>query len=317
MASSSSSSSRSAAAVSTASSSALSQFVATVRTNRVSLQASAVARGVSVLAMYPLDTLKSRVQHASLSSLPPLDALRAALTRGSLFSGVLSTMVGQIPYGALTFGSYEVYKDVLRERIRSRKLRWAVAAVLGDLTGSLWLTPSEVIKQQLQTAAAGGGGAVNGAPANVAEAIARVWRRKGPRGFYQGYSGQVARDVPFRAIQLLTFEECRERYARARGNRALTPAENLAIGALVGTVTAAVTNPLDVIKTRLMTSSGDEYRNAVHAMWHVLRHEPMALTRGMVPRVVYIAPSSAIFFLVYTTLQRRLRARQAQQRRRE
>ncbi|KAK4535752.1 hypothetical protein CDCA_CDCA06G1777 [Cyanidium caldarium] len=272
------------------------EFAAALRTNRMSLVASAVARAVSVLVMYPLDTLKTRLQAAPVGATSSAGALlRTAVQRGNWYAGVTSTLIGQTPYGALTFGSYETYKQLLeRAGIHSRKLRWVVAAALGDLTGSLWLTPSEVVKQQMQAAHDHSG--------HVLQAAARVWQRRGLAGFYQGYTGQIARDVPFRTIQLLLFEDLRERWERNHG-RALTSGENVLVGAIAGSLTATITNPLDVIKTRLMT--GREYRNAADALWRLLRTEPLALMRGVVPRVVYIGPSSAIFFWVYTSLQTR------------
>eukprot|EP01035_Chromulina_nebulosa_P042187 gene42187-57122_t len=70
------------------------------------LIAGAVARGVSILVMYPLDTLKTRFQvpPSAAANLPPLSL-------SVLFRGVVGSLVGQIPYGMLTFGLYEVYKS--------------------------------------------------------------------------------------------------------------------------------------------------------------------------------------------------------------
>jgi solute carrier family 25 S-adenosylmethionine transporter 26 len=279
----------------------------TLWTNRVSLAASAVARAASTVVMFPLDTLKTRLQSADTAALGPREALRKVLTQGHFYRGLGSTLFGQVPYGALTFGTYECYKQALEEwGLASRRLRWMLAAVLGDLTGSLWLTPSELIKQQLQNMHNTGTRAAQAA--TVWQVIGQNWRQYGIAGFYRGYSGQVARDVPFRAIQLLLFEDARERLERYR-RRALTPLENLAVGAYAGCLTAAVTTPLDVIKTRLMTDR--TYRHAGDALWQLLRTQPRALFRGIVPRVLYIAPSSAIFFIVYTFLQRRWDAKAA------
>ena len=57
-----------------------------------------------------------------------------------------------MPYATVTFGSYEIYKEKLAARFPEMALgpRTFLAAVMGDLTGSLWLCPSEVIKQKLQ-----------------------------------------------------------------------------------------------------------------------------------------------------------------------
>ena len=69
-----------------------------------------------------------------------------------LYSGVGGSLIGQVPYGVLTFGSYEIYKQALLERLPNVRpaLVYALSAVLGDVTGSGWLCPSEVVKQQMQ-----------------------------------------------------------------------------------------------------------------------------------------------------------------------
>lgn len=104
--------------------------------------------------------------------------------------------MGQVPYGALTFGSYEVYKQTLVDHFPNVKpfLLYSAAAVMGDLTGSVLLCPSEVVKQKIQA----------GLFRSTSEAVASIWKRSGPIGFYEGYLGGIARDVPFRVAQLTT-----------------------------------------------------------------------------------------------------------------
>ena len=77
-----------------------------------------------------------------------------------LFRGVVGSLVGQIPYGMLTFGLYETFKSFFLSVLfpaatklnppgeLQQLLVFVLAAILGDLSGSLWLCPSEVIKQQ-------------------------------------------------------------------------------------------------------------------------------------------------------------------------
>jgi solute carrier family 25 S-adenosylmethionine transporter 26 len=63
-----------------------------------------------------------------------------------VYNGVVGSLVGQVPYGVLTFGSYEMYKRGLLARFAGARpvFLYAIAAILGDLTGSGWLCPSEV-----------------------------------------------------------------------------------------------------------------------------------------------------------------------------
>ena len=97
----------------------------------------------------------------------------------------MGSLIGQVPYGVLTFGSYEIYKQSLLARFPSVRppLVFALSAVLGDVTGSGWLCPSEVTKQQLQAGMYG----------SMSEAVRGIWAKEGIRGFYRGFTGGLAR----------------------------------------------------------------------------------------------------------------------------
>ena len=70
------------------------------------------------------------------------------------------------------------------------------------------------------------------------------------------------------------------------------------VGAVAGSISAAITTPLDVIKTRLQTGSMVGSPPAVAL--RIAREEGLAgLYAGIGPRVVYIGPSCALFFVVY------------------
>lgn len=109
--------------------------------------------------------------------------------------GVAGSLVGQMPYGVLVFGSYEMYKKELRRRYPSsnQAMIFALASLMGDVTGSFWLCPSEVIKQKMQA----------GIFSNEKEALFSILKTHGFFGLYEGYLGGLARDVPFRVAQLV------------------------------------------------------------------------------------------------------------------
>eukprot|EP00525_Craspedostauros_australis_P002709 CAMPEP_0198111944 /NCGR_PEP_ID=MMETSP1442-20131203/3858_1 /TAXON_ID= /ORGANISM="Craspedostauros australis, Strain CCMP3328" /LENGTH=315 /DNA_ID=CAMNT_0043768557 /DNA_START=471 /DNA_END=1419 /DNA_ORIENTATION=+ len=244
----------------------------------------------------------------------------------SLYSGVAGSLFGQVPYGVLTFGSYEMYKQSLSRHFPP-VMTYALSAILGDLTGSFWLCPSEVIKQQMQA----------GMYSSTTEAFSKIWSTGGIRGLYQGYWGGVSRDVPFRVAQLTTYEVTKSVYLKYKKRRLqkhradvqarqrrrdngsnsanndddksldLSPIEAAFCGAVAGSFSAAITAPLDRIKTIMMTDSSYATTVAGCAA-RILREDGLAgLTTGVIPRVVYIAPSVAIFFIAYEQVQQKLK----------
>jgi solute carrier family 25 (mitochondrial S-adenosylmethionine transporter), member 26 len=88
---------------------------------------------------------------------------------------------------------------------------------------------------------------------------------------------------------------------------ALTPGEAAFCGAVAGSFSAAITAPLDRIKTLLMTNSAAYGGTVVSCATKIWTEEGIrGLTTGVIPRVVYIAPSVAIFFVAYEMTQQRL-----------
>lgn len=267
-------------------------FTDTVMASRNQLLAAGIARGVSISASFPIDTIKTRTQMGKQN---PLELK-------GLFNGIEGSLVGQIPYGVLTFGSYEIYKRIFLNWFPDQNvvLVYVLSAVLGDITGSGWLCPSEVVKQQVQ------GNIYPG----TNEAIQGIWKKKGLGGFYQGYVSAISRDVPFRAIQLTTFELTKHIYAlyNSREIMNLDPLEAAVCGAIAGSLAAAITAPLDRTKTLFMTRDDSESeRNVYSCLVNIYNREGLGgLFKGILPRVGYIAPNASVFFIVYESIQKYL-----------
>ena len=138
-------------------------------------------------------------------------------------------------------------------------------------------------------------------------------------------------DVPFRVAQLTTFEVTKNVYLRAKKRRlrmssssssssaaaassidddvSLSALEAAACGAVAGSFSAAITNPLDRIKTLMMTDVTNAYGGSVATCAsRMIREDGLAgLFAGVVPRVAYIAPSVCIFFATYEFVQQKMR----------
>jgi len=128
------------------------------------LVAAAAARSISIFGMYPVDTIKTRIQMEQ----------DAPFRLAGIYGGVSGSLLGQVPYGVLTFGSYEVYKKALLSRFPNVEpiFLYALSAIMGDLTGSGWLCPSEVVKQQMQA----------GMYASTGEAVRTILKKQGFAG---------------------------------------------------------------------------------------------------------------------------------------
>ncbi|KAL1567184.1 S-adenosylmethionine carrier 1, chloroplastic/mitochondrial [Salvia divinorum] len=231
-------------------------------------------------ALYPIDTIKTRLQAARGGG--------QIILKG-LYSGLAGNLAGVLPASAVFVGVYEPAKQKLLRTFPENLSAVAhlTAGALGGIAASFIRVPTEVVKQRMQT------GQFNSAP----NAVRMIVAKEGFKGLYAGYGSFLLRDLPFDAIQFCIYEQLRLGYKLA-AKRDLKDAENAVIGAFAGALTGAITTPLDVIKTRLMVQgSANQYKGIFNCVQTIVRDEgPSALLKGIGPRVMWIGIGGSIFF---------------------
>ncbi|XWS23506.1 hypothetical protein CRYUN_Cryun28dG0019900 [Craigia yunnanensis] len=225
-----------------------------------SVIAGATAGVVVEAALFPIDTIKTRLQAAHGGG--------KIILKG-LYSGFGGN--GVLPASAIFLGVYEPAKQKLLKAFPEHLSAFAHL----------------VVKQRMQT------GQFSSAPAAVRLIVAK----EGFKGLYAGYGSFLLRDLPFDAFQFCIYEQLRIGYKRA-ARRDLNDPENAILGAFAGAITGAVTTPLDVIKTRLMVQgSTKRYKGIFDCVRTIMKEEgSQALLKGIGPRVLWIGLGGSIFF---------------------
>ncbi|XP_057495124.1 S-adenosylmethionine carrier 1, chloroplastic/mitochondrial-like isoform X2 [Actinidia eriantha] len=265
-------------------------------------------------ALYPIDTIKTRIQAAQDGG--------KIIWKG-LYSGLAGNLAGVLPASAMFVGVYEPTKQKLLKILPENLSAVAhlTAGAIGGLAASLIRVPTEVVKQRMQTRQF----------ASAPDAVRLIVSREGFKGLYAGYGSFLLRDLPFDAIQFCIYEQLRIGYKLAdqiskkifgkgyerdglyyfgdpckNAKRDLNDPENAIIGAFAGALTGAITTPLDVIKTRLMVQgSANQYKGIFDCVQTIVREEgPPALLKGIGPRVLWIGIGGSIFFGVLESTKR-------------
>ncbi len=86
--------------------------------------------------------------------------------------------------------------------------------------------------------------------------------------------------------------------------------QTLIAGSVSGGLAAAITNPLDVVTSRLMVQDAKKgYGTGMVSVWRAtVKEGPGALWRGTIPRVAQTAPLSALSFAVYEGMRKWFKA---------
>ncbi|KAJ7547549.1 hypothetical protein O6H91_08G091400 [Diphasiastrum complanatum] len=139
--------------------------------------------------------------------------------------------------------------------------------------------------------------------AGVGDALVRMVRQEGVTTLWTGCGPTVQRAMVVTAAQLATYDQIKETLVSHNITRDGF-ATQVAASFSAGLVASVASNPIDVVKTRIMNMSvvegGEEppYKGALDCAIKTVRAEgPMALYKGFVPTVTRQGPFAVVLFL--------------------
>ncbi|EOD15904.1 mitochondrial carrier, partial [Emiliania huxleyi CCMP1516] len=225
---------------------------------------SGACAGTTVdIALYPLDTLKVRLQSEK-------GFMAAGGFRG-VYTGVLATALGAAPGAAFFFSAYEGFKPIFRSLNGGveHPLQHSCSASVGEVAACLVRVPTGVVTQRMQARYS-----------NFLEAVRGIAAQPGGLStFYLGFWTTVAREIPFSFIQFPMYEGLKKAPLLA----------GAVCGSLSGSVAAALTCPLDVVKTRMMLGSKPAAGTLSSLRTIAAEEGAAALLKGIGPRVGWIS----------------------------
>ncbi|KAG6062038.1 hypothetical protein E4U32_002693 [Claviceps aff. humidiphila group G2b] len=149
---------------------------------------------------------------------------------------------------------------------------------------------------------------------SVGQALAKMWREEGWRGFMRGNGTNCIRIVPYSAVQFSSYNFYKRNIFESHPGADLPPLTRLVCGGIAGITSVVFTYPLDIVRTRLsiQTASFSELGERpakMPGMWATLiqmyktEGGMAALYRGIVPTVAGVAPYVGLNFMVYESVR--------------
>ncbi|WOG84477.1 hypothetical protein DCAR_0103660 [Daucus carota subsp. sativus] len=300
-----------------------------------------IASIIAGCSTHPLDLIKVRMQlqgesSGSVQPLRPALAFQTSSTRinlppprvgpiavgvkiiqqdgvKALFSGVSATMLRQTLYSTTRMGLYDVMKQKwtdpetgsmpLMTKIGAGLIAGGIGAAVGN--------PADVAMVRMQ--------ADGRLPASqrrnyksVIDAITQMRKSEGITSLWRGSSLTVNRAMLVTASQLASYDQIKESIL---DNNLMKDGLGTHVTAsfAAGFVASVVTNPVDVIKTRVMNmkvepGNAPPYSGAIDCAMKTVRSEGvMALYKGFIPTISRQGPFTVVLFVTLEQVRKLLK----------
>jgi hypothetical protein len=208
-----------------------------------------------------------------------------------------------IASAAARLAQYKPIRDAIAgpgddQPLAAKTLAGMVACSIGQVLSN----PLDVVKVRLQRERAEGTVQYH----TLRQTLALILRQQGPLALWQGLVPSIQRSAVLGGVALGVYDYTKELLLHHAGLARSDVSSHLCASAVSGAVSALLSTPMDIVRTRMMND--DHMRRS--ALWHVrrmLREEgALSFFRGSWPTVVRLGAWQLSFFLTYEQLERRV-----------
>ncbi|CAM40140.1 mitochondrial carrier protein-like protein [Leishmania braziliensis MHOM/BR/75/M2904] len=244
--------------------------------------------------MFPCDTIKTRIQGGHARSIRHVVRHLWSHERLThLYRGCVPVLVSAIPAHGAYFSVYEALKRLFGD---DTNVGIAAAASFATAAHDTVSTPFDVIKQRMQMDR-------HRCFTSSVECARRIVRSEGVGALFTSLPTTVVMNIPHFSAYWLAYEG----FLASRGHGSVRHREDemtvdyMAAGFVAGACAAVASFPLDTVKTHLQLGHGLGFRHTLSQL--IKRHGMRGVFSGVLPRILYTAPSGAIMMVSYETVK--------------
>jgi solute carrier family 25 protein 38 len=280
----------------------------------------------------PLDVVRTKMQADSAHGVTRTTAQTITLIAkqgGGLMSfwrGTQPTVIRLAIGAGLHFSLLESIKPWFEKRNPDGTVHMDAvgAALTGGLSRGLAAMiscPITLVKTRMEYVPSGGSGISTAAVLpqyrNTVHALSTIAREEGIRGLYRGLGPTILANAPFSALYYTFYTRLQERLRRVDSNLP-NPAINFASGTLAAVAATLITQPADVVRTRVqlglargsVTGAGGGVRGGasiVRVLQHIAASQGYkGMLVGAAPRILKRTLQTALVWTLYEELMPRL-----------
>ncbi|KAH7942706.1 hypothetical protein HPB52_000197 [Rhipicephalus sanguineus] len=210
-------------------------------------------------------------------------------------TGTIIVML-QLTYSTTRFGMYEVVRQYLVKPGENMKFYQKIfVAGIAGATGGFVGTPADMVNVRMQNDIK--------LPVenrrnykNAVDGLWRVYRQEGALKLFSGGGAATARAVLMTIGQISFYEQIKQALLSTGffGDNLTTHFTSSLMAAGIATT---LTQPLDVMKTRMMNAKPGEYRSILHCALETKKLGVMAFFKGYIPAFVRLGPHTILTWI--------------------
>lgn len=255
---------------------------------------------------HPLDLLKVQMQTQKGKNVSIISVVKTVLQNQGilgLYNGISASLLRQLTYSTSRFGIYEISKQRLTPK-DGRPIPFYMStfiAGLGGFAGGFVGNPADLVNVRMQND-------VKLPPEqrrNYKNAIHGLWRVAATEGITKLWAGasMTCSRAALMTIGQLAF------YDQFKSLLLATPyfkdnvVTHVTSSLLAGGIATTMTQPVDVLKTRVMNAKPGEVQSIMQLVLSTAKESPLAFFKGYVPAFVRLAPHTILTFVFLEQLR--------------
>ncbi|NWQ75277.1 KMCP1 protein, partial [Columbina picui] len=222
----------------------------------------------------------------------------------ALYSGIAPAMLRQASYGTIKIGTYQSLKRMFVEHPEDETLMINVlCGILSGVISSSIANPTDVLKIRMQAQ----GSVIQG---GMMGNFIQIYQKEGTRGLWKAISLTAQRAAIVVGVELPVYDLTKKHIIMS-GFMGDTVYTHFLSSFTCGLVGALASNPIDVVRTRMMNQRGQQhggysnYKGTLDCLLQTWKNEGFfALYKGFWPNWLRLGPWNIIFFLTYEQLKK-------------
>ncbi|CDO77620.1 hypothetical protein BN946_scf184946.g13 [Trametes cinnabarina] len=235
----------------------------------------------------------------------------------SLMGGLSASMVRELVYSGIRMGTYEYFKDKLHAISKGALSREGLllkigAASIAATIGSALANPADLVKVRMQAYYP------DGSPyRNMRHAFASIYREGatlaasrgasvlagGLGALYRGVEATTIRGIVLSATQICSYDQIKQSLKK-RGMMQEGVPLHLVASTFAGLFCSITSNPVDVVKVRLMNDKKHEYKGTFDCVRQILVKEgPFGFYKGFGMCWARLGTHTILTFLIFERIR--------------